>query len=128
MKEMKDLKSKQEKNSSVSTLRTLTCYYRKKPEHKKVNYFAYKKSMGHLNSKTHLLSVDSDLQVTTETESLYLKNLQGRQLYISDTTLVSRSLHCFTTSICHWLKTISPGCGVWAPLMLFFPLFLPHSL
>ena len=50
------------------------------PEHKKVNCFAYKKSMGHLNSKTHWLSVDSDSQVTTVTESRYLKNFQGRQL------------------------------------------------
>ena len=41
-------------------------------------------------------------------------------LNITDTALkVSRSLYCFTTSICHGVETISPGCGVRASLMLF---------
>ena len=42
------------------------------------------------------------------------------ELYITDNALkVSHSLHCFTTSISHVVEIISPGCGVWASLMLF---------
>ena len=42
-------------------------------------------------------------------------------LYITDTALkVSQCLYCFTTSVSHGVETISPGCGVWAPLVLFF--------
>ena len=45
------------------------------------------------------------------------------ELYITDNALkVSPSLYCFTTSISHGVKIISPGCGVRASLMLF-PLF-----
>ena len=41
-------------------------------------------------------------------------------LYISDIALkVSQSLYCFTTSTCHGVKTVSPGCGVWVSLVLF---------
>ena len=61
-----------------------------------------------------------------ETSSSYNKDIwiaatdYYLDLYISDTALkVSRSLHCFTASVCHGSKTISPGCGVLAPLMLF---------
>ena len=49
--------------------------------------------------------------------SLLTHNLE---LHIIDTALkVSRCLYCFTTSISHGVKTISPGCGVRASLMLF---------
>ena len=40
-------------------------------------------------------------------------------LYVTDTALkLSQSLYCFSTSISHVLKTISPGCGVRTSLML----------
>ena len=43
-------------------------------------------------------------------------------LYITDTVLkVSRSLYCFTTSLSYGVEHyISPGCGVWPSLMLFY--------
>ena len=47
----------------------------------------------------------------------------------TDTALkLSRSVYCFTTSVSHGVENYFPGCGVWASLMLFFPIFLYISI
>ena len=52
LNEMKDLKDQQSKpRSSGPNTRSLTCYHCKRTGHKKADCFAYKRSLGHLNSR-----------------------------------------------------------------------------